>query len=249
MIRLVVSLLFSYKALEGKWSRPTLETIRNVPFNGDLTKYSVEYRKFWLWLLESLAQNRPEWDARKVYKYIYDVSFNTSRSPFTVKAGANYRVAPLSAVLDLIAWEQQPHNRLLEFMNLAGQGLLLGLYQRVLNRLSTFSGCLEWLVGCFRSKNTLSDLKLGKLSLKFEAAGKVRVFAIVDFWTHLVLHPVHSWMFNLLRALPTDGTFDQNAAIKSFVEEYGKTPCFSFDLSAATDNIPVRLTTQILSIP
>jgi len=34
--------------------------------------------------------------------------------------------------------------------------------------------------------------RIGQLSLKEEAAGKVRVFAMVDIWTQSVLKPLHS---------------------------------------------------------
>jgi len=34
--------------------------------------------------------------------------------------------------------------------------------------------------------------RIGQLSLKEEAAGKVRVFAMVDIWTQSLLKPLHS---------------------------------------------------------
>lgn len=41
---------------------------------------------------------------------------------------------------------------------------------------------------------------LGRLGLKFEAAGKVRVFAMVDPFTNWVLRPLHKWIFRLIRS-------------------------------------------------
>lgn len=52
-------------------------------------------------------------------------------------------------------------------------------------------------------------LKLGKLSKKPEPAGKIRVFAIADIWTQSVLKPYHEYLFDILRQIPQDGTFDQ----------------------------------------
>ena len=81
---------------------------------------------------------------------------------------------------------------------------------------------------------------LGRLHALFEPAGKVRIVAIVDYWTHCVLKPLHEWLFSILRALPTDATFDQEGTIKRFVKE-GHTTVWSIDLSAATDLIPLAL--------
>jgi hypothetical protein len=52
------------------------------------------------------------------------------------------------------------------------------------------------------------------LGFKQEAAGKVRVFAMVDAWTQFLLGPLHSSLFKLLKTFPTDGTFDQLAPIR-----------------------------------
>lgn len=89
------------------------------------------------------------------------------------------------------------------------------------------------------------DIPLGKLSLKPEAAGKIRVFAIVDNWTQWLLHPLHSALFALLRRIPTDGTFDQMAPVKR-LKLNRKSTVFSFDLSAATDRLPLQFQKIIL---
>jgi len=39
------------------------------------------------------------------------------------------------------------------------------------------------------------NLCLGRLALKEEGAGKVRVFAIADVVTQSVLEPLHKWIF------------------------------------------------------
>jgi len=40
-------------------------------------------------------------------------------------------------------------------------------------------------------RDTISSTPLGQLALKEEAAGKIRVFAMVDIWTQSVLKPLH----------------------------------------------------------
>jgi hypothetical protein len=85
---------------------------------------------------------------------------------------------------------------------------------------------------------------LGKIGLKQEAAGKVRVFAMVDCWTQWLLKPLHSWIFSVLKKIPMDGTFDQLRPLKVYS---GSKPVFSFDLSAATDRLPISFQKRILS--
>jgi len=86
---------------------------------------------------------------------------------------------------------------------------------------------------------------LGKLSLKAEAAGKIRVFAIVDSWTQWMLHPLHTAIFSLLRKIPQDGTFDQYAPVRA-LKLTGKTWVASYDLSAATDRLPLQVQKIVL---
>lgn len=86
---------------------------------------------------------------------------------------------------------------------------------------------------------------LGKLSYKEESAGKVRVFAMVDPWTQWVLQPLHKILFKILRRHPMDGTFDQLKPLKRI--PWGQTPIYSFDLSAATDRLPISIQKGILS--
>jgi hypothetical protein len=55
----------------------------------------------------------------------------------------------------------------------------------------------------------LNNLSLGALGIKDEPAGKVRVFAMVDNFTQWLLRPLHRFLFNYLKGIPMDGTFDQ----------------------------------------
>jgi hypothetical protein len=92
---------------------------------------------------------------------------------------------------------------------------------------------------------------LGKLSVKEEAAGKARVFAITDAITQSVLYPVHKYLFSLLRDLPMDGTFDQGAPLARLLELQKEGALkghrfHSYDLSAATDRLPIGLQRDIL---
>jgi hypothetical protein len=87
----------------------------------------------------------------------------------------------------------------------------------------------------------------GQLSAKNEPAGKVRVFALVDSITQSVMKPLHIGLFKILKQIPNDGTFDQDASVaRCSVKACTAGKAFSFDLSAATDRLPVSLTASII---
>nr|WAY16613.1 putative RNA-dependent RNA polymerase [Binucleate Rhizoctonia mitovirus 5] len=84
---------------------------------------------------------------------------------------------------------------------------------------------------------------LGKLSVKEEAAGKVRVFAIVDAWSQWALNPLHALIFDFLREVPMDGTFDQLKPLSRLDQTKS---LYSLDLTAATDRLPIVLQKELL---
>jgi hypothetical protein len=88
---------------------------------------------------------------------------------------------------------------------------------------------------------------LSQFAIKYEAAGKVRIFALLDSWTQTVLKPLHLALFDLLRTIPNDGTFDQDESVKRCqVKALKSEEIFSFDLSSATDRLPARLTGAVI---
>jgi len=89
-------------------------------------------------------------------------------------------------------------------------------------------------------------LKLGKLSLKYEPAGKVRVFAISDYWTQLVMKLFHQAMFDKLKYHPSDATFDQLGKVEQFMHK-PHDYIASYDLKSATDMIPQQLYVHVFA--
>jgi hypothetical protein len=87
--------------------------------------------------------------------------------------------------------------------------------------------------------------ELGKLGYKIEPAGKIRVFAMVDCLTQMLMKPVHDILFGILRKIPQDGTFDQMAPAKRLVAA-GHSHFWSYDLTAATDRFPVALEQAVM---
>lgn len=90
---------------------------------------------------------------------------------------------------------------------------------------------------------------LSQFAIKEEAAGKIRLFALLDSITQSVMKPLHVALFALLRLIPNDGTFDQEASVRRGMEKSVKAgKAFSFDLTAATDRLPATLTALLIEL-
>lgn len=93
--------------------------------------------------------------------------------------------------------------------------------------------------------------RLGRLSaLNKDGAGKRRIVAITDFWTQLVLRPYHDALFLILKRIPQDGTFHQWKPIEDWVIPRLRlgSPAYSFDLTAATDRLPILFQMQVFGL-
>jgi hypothetical protein len=98
----------------------------------------------------------------------------------------------------------------------------------------------------FKVIDTKVNTTLGKLGTKDEPAGKIRVFAMVDPLTQWLMRPIHKAIFSFIRRLPMDGTFDQLSPIWRLLK-LKTTGLFSFDLSSATDRLPIDLQEVLMS--
>lgn len=92
-------------------------------------------------------------------------------------------------------------------------------------------------------------LKIGKLAVVRNVAGKARIVAITIWWIQCSLKPLHDGISSLLKRLPQDGTFDQEAPLDKLIKRTPKDQTFySYDLSAATDRLPLDVQRDILNI-
>lgn len=97
---------------------------------------------------------------------------------------------------------------------------------------------------------------LSRLHRIEEAAGKLRVVAIVDYWTQALMRPLHKLLFAALREIPQDGTFDQEGCVNRVKLAIAKLrdanpsgppiTVYSYDLSSATDRIPLHVYQVVL---
>lgn len=158
-----------------------------------------------------------------------------SRFVMSMSAGPNSNPSALGLSKDAIALFDHP--KLLHAMSTISktfncQGLVANLlYEADILR---------------KAKIQFADLCVSKLAFKEEAAGKVRVFAILDGWTQSILSGLHDSLASILRNIAEDGTFDQDGPLRTLMATDPK-HLFSFDLSAATDRLPITIQVELLS--
>lgn len=85
---------------------------------------------------------------------------------------------------------------------------------------------------------------LGKFSFVKDPEAKLRIIAISDFYTQLILKPIHNQILRLLKGINCDRTFTQNPMHRW--KDNGES-FYSLDLSAATDRFPIDLQERLLS--
>jgi len=61
-----------------------------------------------------------------------------------------------------------------------------------------------------KEKNLVKISQPGKLALVFDAELKVRVIAMLDYYSQLVLKPIHTHLLRCLESLECDRTFTQD---------------------------------------
>jgi len=100
---------------------------------------------------------------------------------------------------------------------------------------------LTWVLGVSKK------LPIGRLSVVYDQAGKARIVAMPNFWIQLCLKPLHESIFRFLKTVEQDGTFNQLGPLNLLRANPNKGHDFScYDLSAATDRLPIDLQVDIL---
>lgn len=95
------------------------------------------------------------------------------------------------------------------------------------------------------------DLKVsqypGKLSLKLEKSGKVRLIAQPDYFSQVTMRPIHDWLSEILRVISSDCTYAQRSAIPKIAEWQSQGyEVSSFDQSSCTDLFPFDMQLAVL---
>jgi len=163
---------------------------------------------------------------------------------FTSKAGPNGH-ALLSSPLDAVALLTSPARKHIEdYCHSIGCSSFYTYLIRVGHITQSFLNLLydvaERLSDCSRARPVE-----GRISRVYTAYGKCRLVAIPTYFVQVLFRPLHLLVFTILRRIPTDSTFDQQAGAERVVQTGGKS-LRSFDLSAATDRLPLSIQVGIV---
>jgi hypothetical protein len=157
-------------------------------------------------------------------------------------SGPNSKIQLFGYPLDALAFKENP--AMLESFRIVSKYLGKDIYRTLVEEIKVVTETPLMLPSEYLRDAPLS---LGRLAFKTEAAGKIRVFAIVDAWTQSLLFPLHDFLFKILKRIPQDGTFNQHAPMERLISL--NLPFLgSYDLSAATDRLPIDLQAQVLEI-
>jgi hypothetical protein len=225
-----LSIISIFRSFETKVS-PSLSTIIE-PFNGK-------------------SKVLPQAELREAVESLPKVKLSIGRfSPVvSQKAGPNAPFSTWAAALDAIAFILYPS----QLYTLVRWMYIQQAYSYIawlMFLIITFGPLYLIILGTGGCKK----LVLGKLSVVYNQAGKARVVASTNWWIQSALKPLHENIFALLEKLPTDGTHDQEGCFNKFLirSDSFAGPKFGnklsgFDLSAATDRLPIDLQVQILN--
>jgi hypothetical protein len=99
---------------------------------------------------------------------------------------------------------------------------------------------MDVLLGFF---STVSKSSIRRLSNFADKEGKTRIIGIGDYFSQTVLRRLHLYLFDVLKKIPQDVTFDQGK-FKSLITDWDI--YYSVDLSAATDRFPISIIEGLL---
>jgi hypothetical protein len=211
--------------------KPKLDTIVS-DFSGSVK--SFDYNKLKLACSDLLSENRINREPKFQCKVIGGES-----------AGPNGFKAAWSSGIDALAFIHNP--KLLFFIS-----LWFWRYSKVLLIWFYFLICLGFIpyviLLVFSPVLRSNPLKIGKLSVVYNVAGKARVIAITNWWIQAAFKPLHDDLFSILKTIPQDGTFDQDKPLDILLSKDIQSTIYSFDLSAATDRLPMEIQKDILNI-
>jgi hypothetical protein len=254
LIRLVQSLLKSYSAFEG--SHKDVDLVSVTGSCPEINKETLEsFERFSREIFWPIVIRKYAKEANMGFILKPDFRPKPRDPPFyPTRGGPNCQVGILGAPLDAIAWAACPRPYPRMWFEHVQDSRSVHLFDRVLSRTEAsrrlaldLGKNYDTNVAILKGWDFKRDLDVGKLAFLPEPAGKVRTIAIVDYWTQRAMKPVHDWMMSVLSVLPTDGTFNQEESLRSYVAEtQTASRHYSIDLKSATDMIPIEAYKAVL---
>lgn len=179
----------------------------------------------------------PRWFIKK---FVKDFQLKSVSSPYThvlhylSSKGSAFGKSTLSALSAIYYMCQTNRSMLTHFTEIMGIGSYMEVIGSQLVRLFRHN----WLI-----TKVSENFELGKLSIVKDPELKMRVIAMLDYYSQFILRPIHENLMSLLRHFPCDRTYTQNPKRK-WSPKGNK--FHSLDLSAATDRFPLALQTKLM---
>jgi hypothetical protein len=190
------------------------------PYKGKDYTIPKTFIEDWVWE-RNLHSRLPKWDMSNHY-------ISNKSSPFGK--------ATQSALFGLFCFIQTSHTILENWIGLIGENKYKDLFEDTIK--------MVWKDHrTFISTNRIAE---GKLSIVKDPELKMRVIAMVDYYSQFLLRPIHNDLLRLLKKLKCDRTYTQDPR-----HTWGKTMGNSFwslDLSAATDRFPIKLQEKLIGV-
>jgi len=162
---------------------------------------------------------------------------------FTNKAGPNGH-ALLSSVFDSVALTRSPvlFGLFASYCEIIGNHNLPIIVRRM-------SAITEAVISSVSSMFDvyIPNFRNGKIGRVYTANGKCRLVAIPSYFVQIIFKPIHLLIFSILRRIPTDCTFDQDGGVKR-ISDIGGSDLRSYDLSSATDRLPLVVQIPVVAI-
>jgi len=212
--------------------QPSLVTVQE-PFTGTTKLLPVEEMKA---ALKSMG-----------HKDAYPrLSLGNFKPLISKKAGPNGTFATWSAGIDAIAFISSRENRS-KILPLVQWMLIQRAYGWVFYFLFLIFA-FGWILLIIQHFKFCRPLWLGKLGVVYNQAGKARVVAATNWWYQSAFAGLHESIFRLLKGISQDGTHDQEACFNKLLTRSDfRENLTGYDLSAATDRLPIDLQNQILN--
>jgi hypothetical protein len=169
------------------------------------------------------------------------INLNNIQGFISESAGPNASKATAGAAFDAIALMHSPRQYCEVFKVLYNANAWLYIASLVL------CSTLGLPVYLLQISGIQPKFHIGRLGVVYDQAGKARIIAMTNWWIQLCLKPLHERLFAFLRTLETDGTFNQFKPVERLLSRNNSDAFSCFDLSSATDRLPIDLQVDILN--
>jgi hypothetical protein len=180
----------------------------------------------------------PSWFVKSFvskYKLNSNIPEYSNELHYISSKSSPYGKATLNSTYGLFSMSNVHHNILNYWINLIGEDRYMKMFGNLIKSL--------WEDNRLFSYKTESG-HCGKLSIIKDPELKLRVIAMIDYNSQVLLKPIHDNLLNLLRRFPSDRTFTQDP-FNNWKKDYNH--FHSLDLSAATDRFPIHLQEKLIS--